>query len=100
MTGAGNIESIFALINGLGRRLVAEASRSAARSSSQRIVHLRQGAIHRLPPGQRWHVVSGRLWLTHWGDDRDHFPAAGDIFDAGGDSVVEALQESVLRESR
>jgi hypothetical protein len=99
MTGASNIESIFALINDIGRRLVSEASRSAARSSNQRIVHLRQGAIHRLPARQRWQVVSGRLWLTHWGDDRDHFPAAGDVVDAGDDSVVEALQETVLRVS-
>lgn len=97
MTGARTIESLFSLINGVGRSLASEASRSAARASRERLVHLRAGEIRRLPPGQRYLLVSGRLWLTHRGDDRDHFPLAGALFETDSDSVVEAFAESVLR---
>lgn len=97
MTGARTIGSLFSLINSAGRILASEASRSAARASHDRLVHLRDGEVRRLPPGLRYQLVSGHLWLTHEGDDRDHFPLAGTFFETTTDTVVEAFAESVLR---
>lgn len=52
----------------------------------------------RLPAGSHVSIISGRVWLTHYGDSRDHFPRGGNSFDTDGlrDSVIEALSDSTL----
>jgi len=111
MTTANTIESFFALINlGAKNRSGAAAVRrlntalSAALRSTPRAapaparLDIRHGDTLNLPAGRHVTVLAGRLWLTHHGDRRDHFPRAGDSFDttAHSHSVVQAFGDSAL----
>lgn len=100
MATANTIESFFALINPSGKlsarpALVGDQTGGAPVSAQLRVL---RGATLRLPAGSHVAVLTGRLWLTHRGDWRDHFPHGGDSFDtsAESDSVIQALTDATL----
>lgn len=90
MTTANTIESFFSLIN--------RTEKSRATSVASAPLALKDGATLRLPADRHVTVITGRVWLTHHGDSRDHFPKRGDSFDtsAHSDSVIQALADSTL----
>jgi hypothetical protein len=92
MSHGTTIESFFALING-GMR----TTRVRTFPGGDQPITLREGQVRTLPAG-RYTVISGRLWLTHANDRRDHFPRQGDSFDtsAARGSVGEALTECTV----
>lgn len=93
MTTANTIESFFSLINRTAQNRTSRATSMAAAPLS-----LRDGATLRLPADRHITVVTGRVWLTHHGDSRDHFPKRGDSFDTSthSDSVIQALADSTI----
>lgn len=92
MSQSTTIESFFALINGTAR-----AFRTRTVAGAGQPITLLQGQPRTLPAG-RYTVISGRLWLTHADDRRDHFPRPGDSFDtlAACQSVGEALTDCTV----
>ena len=58
---------------------------------------LAAGEMLHLPCGQRMTLVSGRLWVTHAGDGRDFFPAAGASLQGGDRTLLEAMSITVLQ---
>lgn len=95
MTTANTIESFFSLIN---RNAKTHTSSAHAANVASAPLSLRDGATLRLPADRHVTVVTGRVWLTHHGDSRDHFPKRGDSFDtsAHSDSVIQALADSTI----
>lgn len=92
MATANTIESFFSLINKTNRRPVDRAI------GDHRYINLRCGELIELPPDRRVSVVAGQLWLTHRGDQLDHFPSGGDSFDTTkrSHSLIQALADSTI----